>query len=159
MISLIVALLAGSAFVQPQAVQATLQSCALENGRTVCRYTLPDIVIGSAPVSEVVGADQDAPLPQPLSRTAAPAIPTASVIATSAPAPVVLAPAVSIVDPDPMRPIDSRVLTEREAPRASECADAGWTSSCPPDDRPPSPIIADFYRVDKQAETSAAVDD
>ncbi len=57
MISLMFALLASSA-ANGQAVQATLQSCALENNRYVCRYAVPDIVIVPVPGTNITA---DAP--------------------------------------------------------------------------------------------------
>lgn len=136
MISLMFALLAGPALVGPQAVQATLQSCALEQGRYVCRYAVPDIVIVPVPGTDIVA---DAPAivlgsgsgPEAASPETLPLTPTAP----SAPpvSPPVAPPAVA--DPGPFQPIDTGVLTERETQLVSRCADAGWMSLCLPDDR------------------------
>lgn len=143
MISLMFALLAAPvALPEGQAVQASLQSCALENGRYVCRYAVPDILIvpvpgsnivadapaailGSAPSADTVSVPPEALVPVPSTTTAAPASPTVS--------PVV--PTTTAAEAGPIRPIDSGVLTEREAQLVSRCADAGWMSLCLPDDR------------------------
>ena len=106
----------------PQAVQATLQSCAMEGGRWVCRYAVPDIEIVPIPDSNIVA---DAP----------------AVILGEAPSaempvpPTVIAPGATVADPGPVAPIDAGVLTEREASLVRRCADAGWMSLCLPADR------------------------
>lgn len=165
MISLMFALLAGLA-VESQAVQAEFQACALENGRYVCRYVVPDIVIvpapganitadapatvlGSAPsATEATGSprvavpaiplDAAPPVVRPTTTGAAPGAPAVTTAASTAPvlamAPVTTASA-PVVDPGPMRPIDTDVLTERETQLVARCADAGWVSLCLPDDR------------------------
>lgn len=138
MISLMFALLAGPALVEPQAVQATLQSCALENGRYVCRYAVPDIVIVPVPGTDIVA---DAPAvvlgsgsgPEAASPETLPLTPTAAVPPAPPVSPPVAPPVVA--DPGPIQPIDTGVLTEREARLVSRCADAGWVSLCLPDDR------------------------
>ena len=132
MISLMFALLAVPAMVETQAVQATLQSCALESGRYVCRYAVPDIVIVPIPGSDIVteapaailGAALTVEAPSPGTMPPAPTV-------TEPSAPPVAAP----VDPGPVRAIDTGVLSEREARLVSRCADAGWMSLCLPDDR------------------------
>lgn len=147
MIGLMFALLAGptegEAPPAPQAIQATLQSCAVENGRYVCRYAVPDIMIVPVPGTNIVadapavvlGGESDgteAPSPETI-----PAVPTTLVTespltpTTTNPAPTSTAAA----DPGPVRPIDAGVLTEREAQLVARCADAGWMSLCLPDDR------------------------
>lgn len=144
MISLAFALLLGPAVVEtpPQAIQATLQSCAEENGRYVCRYAVPDIMIvpiqGSNIVADgpavVLGAGSTPEAPSPETITA---VPSSTVIERAAPpvsapvAPVTTAAA----EPGPIQPIDAGVLTERESQLVSRCADAGWVSLCLPDDR------------------------
>lgn len=138
MISLMFALLAGPALVEPQAVQATLQSCALENGRYVCRYAVPDIVIVPVPGTDIVA---DAPAvvlgsgsgPEAASPETLPPAPAVTEPAAPAISPPVV-PAV-VADPGPIQPIDTGVLTERESQLVSRCADAGWMSLCLPDDR------------------------
>ena len=138
MISLMFALLAGPALVEPQAVQATLQSCALENGRYVCRYAVPDIVIVPVPGTDIVA---DAPAivlgsgsgPVAASPETLPPAPAVTEPAAPAVSPPVAPPVVA--DPGPIQPIDTGVLTEREAQLVSRCADAGWMSLCLPDDR------------------------
>lgn len=148
MISLIFALLASpvvlheGAVPESQAVQASLQSCALENGRYVCRYAVPDILIvpvpgtnivadapaailGSAPSADAVSVPPEALVPVPTTATAAPASPAAPTVTPSATA----------AEAGPIRPIDAGVLTEREAQLVARCADAGWMSLCLPDDR------------------------
>ncbi len=143
MISLMFALLASPVAlpVSGQAVQASLQSCALENGRYVCRYAVPDIlivpvpgtnivadapasVLGSAPSVETETVPPEALIPVPVAPT------------TSAPVMSVASPPTSpAAEAGPIRPIDSGVLTEREAQLVTRCADAGWMSLCLPDDR------------------------
>ena len=146
MISLMFALLVSPAVVETQAIQATLQSCAEENGRYVCRYAVPDIMIVPVQGSNIVA---DAPSvvlgsgspPEALSPDAMSPAPAPRVTEPAAPRvvpPVVrpVAPATTAaVDPGPIRPIDTGVLTEREAQLVSRCADAGWMSLCLPDDR------------------------
>ncbi len=140
MIGLIFALLASPAVVETQAIQATLQSCAEENGRYVCRYAVPDIMIVPVQGSNIVadapaivlgsGSGPDAPSPDtlpPEPAVTAPAVPLAS--------PPVAPPVTAAVDPGPIQPIDTGVLTDREAQLVSRCADAGWMSLCLPDDR------------------------
>ena len=138
MISLMFALLSGPALVETQAVQATLQSCALENGRYVCRYAVPDIVIVPVPGTDIVA---DAPAvvlgsgsgPEAASPETLPLAPAVTELATPPVSPPVAPPVVA--DPGPIQPIDTGVLTEREAQLVSRCADAGWMSLCLPDDR------------------------
>jgi hypothetical protein len=116
---------------EPQAVQATLQSCAMEGGRWVCRYAVPDIEIVPLPGNDVVA---DAP----------------SVILGvrpgEAPSATEVAPTTgTIVEPSetptPVEPerraltLEGTVLTEREARLVARCAEAGWMSLCLPDDR------------------------
>lgn len=147
MIGLMFALLASPAMVEappaPQAIQATLQSCAVENGRYVCRYAVPDIMIVPVPGTNIVadapavvlGGESngtEAPSPETI-----PVAPTTVVTeppltpTTTNPAP----PPTAAADPGPVRPIDTGVLTEREAQLVARCADAGWMSLCLPDDR------------------------
>lgn len=133
MISLMFALLAGPLSAPAdQAVQATLQSCAMEGGRWVCRYAVPDIEIVPIPGSDIVTEAPAAIL------GAAPTIEGSSP-GTLPPAPTVTEPAgppvAAPLDPGPVRPIDTGVLSEREARLVSRCADAGWMSLCLPDDR------------------------
>lgn len=142
MFSLMFTLLAGPMTLsEAQAVQASLQSCALENGRYVCRYAVPDIlivpvpgtnivadapatVLGSAPSVETVTVPPETLIPVPTApTTSAPVTPPAS------------PPTAPAVEAGPVRPIDSGVLTEREAQLVNRCADAGWMSLCLPDDR------------------------
>jgi hypothetical protein len=138
MIGLMFALLSGPTLVETQAVQATLQSCALENGRYVCRYAVPDIVIVPVPGTDIVA---DAPAvvlgsvsgPEAASPETLPLAPAVTAPATSSVSPPVAPPVVA--DPGPIQPIDTGVLTEREAQLVSRCADAGWMSLCLPDDR------------------------
>ena len=133
MISLMFALFAGPLSAPAdQAVQATLQSCAMEGGRWVCRYAVPDIEIVPIPGSDIVADAPAAVL------GAAPTV-EAPPPGTIPPAPTVTepagAPVAAPVDPGPVRPIDTGVLSEREARLVSRCADAGWVSLCLPDDR------------------------
>ncbi|WP_428151510.1 hypothetical protein [Brevundimonas sp.] len=146
MIGLMFALLASPAVVETQAIQATLQSCAEENGRYVCRYAVPDIMIVPIEGSNIVadapsvvlgnGSSPEAPSPETL-----PPAPSSTVIGPAAPpvapsaAPAVAPATTAAVDPGPIRPIDAGVLTERESQLVSRCADAGWVSLCLPDDR------------------------
>ncbi len=99
-----------------QAVQATLQSCAMEQGRWVCRYQVPDVEIipftGEASELELTSRTRPPPPPAP----GAPAngtVPTEAAAARS----------------------ETGILTEREAGLVARCADAGWMSLCLPDDR------------------------
>ena len=142
MISLILALLATpAALPEGQAVQASLQSCALENGRYVCRYAVPDIlivpvpgtnivadapatVLGSAPSADTVSVPPEALVPVPPAPTTA-----------ATPAAPATTPPATVAEAGPIRPIDAGVLTEREAQLVARCADAGWMSLCLPDDR------------------------
>lgn len=134
MISLMFALLAGPLVTtEGQAVSATLQSCAMEGGRWVCRYAVPDIEIVPIPDSNIV---TDAPA------AVLGAAPDAASAAGNPPpltppvsAPTVTEPAAPAVDRGPVRAIDAGVLTEREAQLVARCADAGWVSLCLPDDR------------------------
>jgi hypothetical protein len=129
MISLMFALLAGPAAAPgSQAVSATLQSCAMEGGRWVCRYAVPDIEIVPVPDSNVV---TDAPA------AVLGAAPDAADAATGArvPSPSGPEPAAPTVDRGPVRTVDAGVLTEREARLVARCAEAGWMSLCLPDDR------------------------
>ena len=142
MISLMFALLAGPT-VESQAVQAEFQACALENGRYVCRYVVPDIVIVPVPGANitadapaaVLGSAPSATEATGSPRLAVPAIPLDAAPpvrpTTTGAVPVTTA----VVDPGPIRPIDTDVLTERETQLVARCADAGWVSLCMPDDR------------------------
>ena len=141
MIGLMFALLVSPAAAGTQAIQATLQSCEIESGRYVCRYAVPDIVIVPIPGTNTVadapavilgsGSSPEAPSPDSLPDAPATTV-TKPAAPPAAPAP---APATAAVDTGPIRPIDSGVLTEREAQLVSRCADAGWVSLCLPDDR------------------------
>jgi len=109
-----------------QAVQATLQSCAMEQGRWVCRYQLPavEIIPFTGPASEVQSTTPASPNPgQP----------------TGAP-PVVLVPTAPAAD---AVPAEASILTEREARLVARCADAGWMSLCLPDDRRAARVLRD----------------
>ena len=132
MISLMFALLAGPMpAAADQAVQATLQSCAMEGGRWVCRYAVPDIEIVPIPGSDIV-TDAPAAVLGAAATVEAPSpgtVPPTTVTEPAAP------PLAAPVDPGPVRPIDNGVLSEREARLVSRCADAGWMSLCLPDDR------------------------
>jgi len=101
----------------PQAVQATLESCAMEQGRWVCRYQVPSIEIipftGPGPGSGV----------ELTTRAGA----EATTVPDAAPAETV--PLADTV------PSETGILTEREARLVARCADAGWVSLCLPDDR------------------------
>lgn len=117
MISLMFTLLAAPvAASPPQAVQATLQSCAMEGGRWVCRYAVPDIEIVPVPGSDIVADAPAVILGEAPAATPPP----------GAPAPAPAAPAARL---------DAGVLTEREAQLVARCADAGWMSLCLPDAR------------------------
>lgn len=125
MIVLMIALMT-TAFAPPpgQAVQATLQSCAMENGRWVCRYAVPDIEIIPVPGSTVV-ADAPAAL---LGEAPAEVDLPVTVTPTRSQASGSLAPPAATRS-------DAGVLTEREAQLVARCADAGWMSLCLPDAR------------------------
>ncbi|WGM32904.1 hypothetical protein [Brevundimonas sp. NIBR11] len=152
MIGLMFALLASPAAVEAQAIQATIQGCAVENGRYVCRYAVPDIMIVPVPGSNIVA---DAPAvvlgpnassteaPSPDTLAPAPEMTVAEPPVSPPAGPPVSSPArlaaatttAAAVDPGPIQPIDAGVLTERESQLVSRCADAGWMSLCLPDDR------------------------
>ena len=116
MIGLMLALMAVAP--APQAVPATLESCALEQGRWVCRYTVPSIEIipftGPGPGSDIEVTTRATP------------------DATTVPAAMPPETAPPIADAVPS---ESGILTEREARLVARCADAGWVSLCLPDDR------------------------
>lgn len=161
MISLMLALLA-SPVANGQAVQATLQSCALENNRYVCRYAVPDIVIVPVPGTNITADAPAAVLgsaPSADSASTAPSstagvptwavpmaeghshgtatttiVPTPSSSATVRPTPTPPVTATT-TEPGPIHPIDAGVLTEREAQLVARCAEAGWMSLCLPADR------------------------
>lgn len=174
MISLMFALIAGPALVETQAVQAQLQSCALENGRYVCRYAVPDIVIVPVPGTDVVAdapavvlGSGSAPIEAP-SVEAIPPAPTSTVTerpaAPVAPptAPAATAPTTA-ADAGPIRPIDAGVLTERESQLVARCADAGWMSLCLPDDRRAARTLRDkqnaYLAVRREVTRLLAADD
>jgi hypothetical protein len=108
----------------PQAVAATLQSCAMESGRWVCRYAVPDIEIVPIPDSNIVA---DAPASV---LGDAPTVDTPPIDP-----PVVDAPPPTALPGRAALPTDAGVLTEREAGLVARCADAGWVSLCLPADR------------------------
>lgn len=148
MISLMFAMLASPMpALEGQAIQATLQSCAVENNRYVCRYAVPDVVIvpvqGTNIVADapavVLGGGSTTMAPSPETLAAAPETtitePPASSVTSPAVTPPVATPAPPAADPGPIRPIDTGVLTERESQLVARCADAGWMSLCLPDDR------------------------
>ena len=150
MISLMFAMLANPMLpLEGQAIQATLQSCAVENNRYVCRYAVPDVVIvpvqgtnivADAP-SVVLGGGTTAVSPETLAATSdtavsdSPAAPAAPPVTAPTAAPPTVTTTAPGVDAGPIRPIDPGVLTEREAQLVARCADAGWMSLCLPDDR------------------------
>jgi hypothetical protein len=133
MITLLLALLATPvAAPTAQAVQATLQSCAMEGGRWVCRYAVPDIEIVPVPGTNIVA---DAPRVVLGDAPAAANPPTTGWTTVPGSAtPLLDSPAVSAV-PDPAARLDAGVLSGREAQLVARCADAGWMSLCLPDDR------------------------
>ncbi len=123
---MLVLLTAPAVEASPQAVSATLQSCAMEGGRWVCRYAVPDIEIVPIPGSDIVANAPTSVL------TGAPSadMPIPPTIMVPAPGSAVIEPAAA-----PALPIDAGVLTEREAGLVARCADAGWMSLCLPADR------------------------
>lgn len=137
MISLMFALIAAPTLTGGQSVQATLQSCVVENGRYVCRYAVPDILIVPVPGEDIVADAPDVILGEAPSAEEAPAGLREIPPATEPSAPPVATPpaAVTLAEPGPARPIDTGVLTESEARLVARCADAGWMSLCLPDDR------------------------
>ncbi|MFC5344260.1 hypothetical protein ACETK8_00145 [Brevundimonas staleyi] len=153
MIGLMIALVASPLTLpEGQAVQASLQSCALENGRYVCRYAVPDIlivpvpgtnivadapatVLGSAPSAETGTVPPETLVPVTTApMVATPVTVTPPVAPPTSPTPTAPAP-MAAAEAGPIRPIDSGVLTERENQLVARCADAGWMSLCLPDDR------------------------
>lgn len=109
----------------PQAVQATLQSCAMEGGRWVCRYAVPDIEIVPLPGNDVV-ADAPAAI---LGERPAGAAAAGEGIPPPVPATVAVAPERRTLT------LDAGILTERESRLVARCADAPWYAVCLPDDR------------------------
>ncbi len=129
MLSLMLALLATApasttVAAPPQAVSATLQSCAMEGGRWVCRYAVPDIEIVPIPDSNIVANAPDSVLGD-----------APTVDGPGVERPLVDAPPPALVPARPALPVDAGVLTEREARLVDRCADAGWMSLCLPADR------------------------
>ena len=120
----------------PQAVQATLQSCAMEGGRWVCRYAVPDIEIVPLPGNDVVA---DAPASILGVR------PAEAGEGTSPPAsvPVTLPATVPIAPERRVMTLEAGVLTERETQLVARCAEAGWLSLCLPDDRRAARVLKD----------------
>lgn len=148
MISLILAaMLAAPA---SQAVQATLQSCAMEGGRWVCRYAVPDIEIVPLPGDNIVA---DAP----------------AAVLTGGEAPsaaeVEPAPPVTTVPAAPERrtiTLDAGILTEGEARLVARCADAPWYAICLPDDRRAARTLKekqDAFEVVRRTVTSRLAED
>ncbi|MEQ7156442.1 hypothetical protein [Brevundimonas aurifodinae] len=109
----------------PQAVQATLQSCAMEGGRWVCRYAVPDIEIVPLPGNDVVA---DAPAAILGVRPAD--VPSTGEVAP----PAVTVPTTAAAERRTV-PLDAGILTEREQRLVARCADAPWYAVCLPDDR------------------------
>lgn len=109
----------------PQAVQATLQSCAMEAGRWVCRYAVPDIEIVPLPGNDIVA---DAPAVVLGER------PSEAASATEV-APLPAAPATAAAPERRTVTLEAGILSEREARLVARCAEAGWMSLCLPDDR------------------------
>ncbi len=129
MLGLMLVLLTAPAIeASPQAVSATLQSCAMEGGRWVCRYAVPDIEIVPIPDSNIVADAPAAVLGD------APSVDTVTPDGPIEP-PVVDAPPPAPVTARAALPTDAGVLTEREAGLVARCADAGWVSLCLPADR------------------------
>lgn len=133
MISLILAAMiaAPGPALETQAVQATLQSCAMEGGRWVCRYAVPDIEIVPLPGNDVVANAPDVVLGERSGEAASAAESTS--------------PPVSVpVEPERRATtLDSGILTEREARLVSRCADAPWYAVCLPDDRRAARVLKD----------------
>lgn len=130
MITLMFALLVSPApTLSEQAVQATLQSCAMEGGRWVCRYAVPDIEIVPIPGSDIV-ADAPASILGEARTADAPRTDAPAVDSTPR-----TAPATTPTETGPVLPMDAGALTERETRLVERCAEAGWMSLCLPDDR------------------------
>jgi hypothetical protein len=113
----------------PQAVQATLQSCAMEGGRWVCRYAVPDIEIVPLPGNDVV-----ADAPAAILGTRSGEAPSAGEV-VSPPATVAVPATVANAPERRLITLDAGILTEREARLVARCADAPWYAVCLPDDR------------------------
>lgn len=150
MISLILAAILSAP--APQAVQATLQSCAMEGGRWVCRYAVPDIEIVPLPGDNIVA---DAPAAVLTSPGEAPSA------AETEPAP----PETTTVPVAPERrtiTLDGGILTEREARLVARCADAPWYAICLPDDRRAARTLKekqDAFELVRRAVTSRLAED
>ncbi|WP_029417238.1 hypothetical protein [Brevundimonas bacteroides] len=151
MISLILAAMIAAP--APQAVQATLQSCAMEGGRWVCRYAVPDIeivplpgdnIVADAPAAVLIGGD--AP-------SATEVVPAAPEVSTTPPPP---APERRTIN------LDAGILTEREARLVARCADAPWYAICLPDDRRAARTLKekqDAFEVVRRTVTSRLAED
>lgn len=111
----------------PQAVQATLQSCAMEGGRWVCRYAVPDIEIVPLPGNDVV-----ADAPAAILGVRGEGAPAAGEVVT--PPATVTVPAAAMPERRTVT-LDAGILTERETRLVARCADAPWYAVCLPDDR------------------------
>lgn len=100
----------------PQAVQATLQSCAMEQDRWVCRYQVPNIEIipFTGDASELELTTRSGPSTTPVTGEAPPTVAVAAIDAPGS---------------------ETGILSERESRLVARCADAGWMSLCLPDDR------------------------
>jgi hypothetical protein len=150
MISLILAaMLAAPA---PQAVQATLQSCAMEGGRWVCRYAVPDIEIVPLPGDNIVADAPAAVLTGGEAPSAAEIEPAPPETTTT----LAAAPERRTIN------LDAGILTEGEARLVARCADAPWYAICLPDDRRAARTLKekqDAFEVVRRTVTSRLAED
>lgn len=141
---------------EPQAVQATLQSCAMEGGRWVCRYAVPDIEIVPLPGNDIV-ADAPAVVLGERPDGASSATET-----TAFPTPVTATPPPVAVERRAVT-LEAGILSEREARLVARCAEAGWMSLCLPDDRRAARLLKvredAFLAVRRDVTTRLAEDD
>lgn len=111
-----------------QAVPAQLDSCALEGGRWVCRYTVPSVEI-----IPFVGSPEEAD-PNPEGEATSPTLVQPGVAGAQSPAVTGGTQMAALPNVTP-RAIEPSILSETETRLMNRCADAGVFSLCLPDDR------------------------
>ena len=107
--------------------RAALEGCVMENGRWVCRYTMPALEIVPTPGSGAAQVYTNA--------TVVPSGPSAASVAAPPPSAPVPAPPAATTPTSVDVIVDPGVLNEREQKLVSRCADAGWASLCLPAER------------------------
>lgn len=114
---------APSAGASDQAVKANLDSCAMEQGRWVCRYTVPDVEIipfVGSPSEADPGPSEGDVAPPTLAPREVPVQPVQTAATATVAAP-------TLVEPSILTPEETRLM--------NRCAEAGVFSLCLPDDR------------------------